>query len=399
MTTCPASKADEPSRDGVVVFDRRGVEFLPPFQLALQIEKLLSTIIVEGALSVRKDLHRLPLRSRVSRCPSRPGAQGRRTLYHPIVLPERHRLSWLTRPINQRRLRRELQSLTGCFERLAVIYDNCRQLPLVGTLGEATSAYYLYDNFSVDLTGRKHGSLDEAMEAEMIATVDVVFAVSHELCDYAARRAKRVHYLPNGYNADLFFPRPCRNRIASQKVVIGYSGVISGRIDYDGLMKTAIARPEWNFRLLGQVSATIEEEFEQTGRPKDLHRQLLALPNVTCLPHKPMPNVPDIIAEFDVALVPYCLNAFTMASSPLKVYEYYAMGIPVVSTRIPEVLRFDPDIPTADEGGSYVDAITRALVAGRHPEWHTRQTAIAGPHSTFARAQDAVAQLLPQTTG
>ena len=141
--------------------------------------------------------------------------------------------------------------------------------------------------------------------------------------------------------------------------------MISGRVDFVGLLKTAIERPDWEFRMIGQVMPTIEREFEQTGRPRDLFQQFLSLPNVQHLTPRPIAEVPDVLAGFDVAIVPYCLNAFTMASSPLKVYEYYAMGLPVVSTRIPEVLRFDREIEVADEGESYAKPIARALEASR----------------------------------
>lgn len=381
--------------DWLVVFDRRGIEFLPPFQLALQAEKLINTIVVAGAASW-KAVSRLPLGMRVSKCTGLAGARGRRTLYTPLMLPEQSRLARVAPPLNRFMLRRELASIIGRTGSRAILYDSCFQLPLVGSLGESVTAYYLYDDFGVDLTGRPHGGLDRTTEARMLAAVDVVFAVSQKLCDYAARHAKQVHYLPNGYNADLFFPRP--PFAARQNPVVGYSGVISGRVDLVGLFATAQERPDWSFRLIGKVEPTIERELEQTGRPKDLFQQFLALPNVELLPPRPIAGVPDVLAEFDVALVPYCLNDFTLASSPLKVYEYYAMGLPVVSTRIPEVMRFDDQIAVAEEGRSYADSISRALEVGRDAGFRSRQTSIAAPHSTLIRARDAISRLLPAAT-
>lgn len=382
----------------LIVFDRRGVEFLPPNQLALQTEKLLDTVVVSGAVSCR-DLRRLPLQARVSSCHPKIDARGHRTIYSPLVLPERHGLSRLTERLNRLRLKRELRSLTKSYERVAVLYDNYRQLPLVGTLGEAVSAYYLYDDFRVDLTGKPHGELDEATEARMISAVDIVFAVSKTLCDYAMPHAQCVHYLPNGFNADIFQPRPRPVGACDRRPVIGYSGIISGRVDIVGLHATAVERPDWTFRLLGRIEPSIDRELEQTGRPRDIFQRFMSLSNVEHLPSRPIADVPDVVANFDVALIPYCLNAFTLASSPLKVYEYYAMGIPVATTRIPEVLRFDPGVTTVDEGSSYASAITMALDTGRQTASRARQIAIATRHSTLERAHEVVTRLFPDSAG
>ena len=204
---------------------RSGVDFLPPCQLALQTEKLVNSVVVNGAVPWRH-LGEFPCRKRVTRCAAQPSARGRRILYKPFVLPERLGLARFTGAMNRARLRCELRAIVGQATHLAVLYDNCEQLPLVGTLGESRSAYYLYDDYGVDLTGRPHGWLDRGAEQKMMAAVDVVFAVSQKLCDYATAHARQVHYLPNGFNADLFIPGRHNGATdrTSRKPVIGYSG-------------------------------------------------------------------------------------------------------------------------------------------------------------------------------
>lgn len=393
MTVAHATAASvAPGSTALVVFDHRAVEFLPPRQLAIQAVKLVDTFFCEGAVGWRH-ASRLPLGTRVRReSPAGPGGRAL-TTYTPYLLPERHGLARWTDKLNLRRMRRELRRLTRGLGRVGVVYDSVRQLPLVGTLGEAASAYYLYDDFGVDLTGREHGGLDRRLEHRMLAAVDVVFAVSQHLLGYARKHTDRVVYLPNGFNADLFQPRA--GTAADGAPVIGSAGVISGRVDLVGLHQTALERPDWRFRLLGPVSETLEDELEATGRPRDTWRRLVSLPNVEHLPPRPLEGVPDVVAAFDVALVPYCLNRFTMASCPLKVYEYYAMGIPAVSTPIPEVLRFDPGIATVPEGQSYAAAIERTLAAATDPGCRQRLVEIARPHSTAALARTVIDHLLP----
>jgi len=47
--------------------------------------------------------------------------------------------------------------------------------------------------------------------------------------------------------------------------------------------------------------------------------------------------LPAYCKGFDVALMPFRINELTLNANPLKVREYLAAGLPVVSTAIPEV--------------------------------------------------------------
>jgi glycosyltransferase involved in cell wall biosynthesis len=65
--------------------------------------------------------------------------------------------------------------------------------------------------------------------------------------------------------------------------------------------------------------------------------KLEALPNVHILGRKPYESLPAYCKGFDVALNPFRVNELTLNANPLKVREYLAAGLPVVSTPIPEV--------------------------------------------------------------
>jgi glycosyltransferase involved in cell wall biosynthesis len=64
---------------------------------------------------------------------------------------------------------------------------------------------------------------------------------------------------------------------------------------------------------------------------------LRRLPNVHLLGHKPYAELPAYCKGFDVALVPFPRNEVTRHANPLKVREYLAAGLPVISTPVPEV--------------------------------------------------------------
>jgi glycosyltransferase involved in cell wall biosynthesis len=59
--------------------------------------------------------------------------------------------------------------------------------------------------------------------------------------------------------------------------------------------------------------------------------------NIVMVGHKKFAVLPQYLACMDVCLIPFKLDKLTLASNPIKLYEYLAAGKPVVSTELPEV--------------------------------------------------------------
>ena len=110
-------------------------------------------------------------------------------------------------------------------------------------------------------------------------------------------------------------------------------------------------RPDWHILLLGPV-VKID--------PADLPRR----PNLHYLGGKAYDQLPDYLAGWDVALMPFALNAATRFISPTKTPEYLAGGCPVVSTPIADVVRMYGDsglVRIAASAPAFVVAIEAAL--------------------------------------
>jgi glycosyltransferase involved in cell wall biosynthesis len=65
------------------------------------------------------------------------------------------------------------------------------------------------------------------------------------------------------------------------------------------------------------------------------------LPNVHLMGRQPYASLPAYCKAFDVSLNPFRINELTLNANPLKVREYLAAGLPVVSTAVPEVMKLD----------------------------------------------------------
>src|SRR5437763_1684860 len=109
-------------------------------------------------------------------------------------------------------------------------------------------------------------------------------------------------------------------------------------------------------------------------------RELAARPNVRLIEAVPHRDVMRYMAHFDVGILPYVLDAFTAAVMPVKLKEYLAAGLPVVSTPLPDVLRFAQHhqemVAFADNGEDFVAAL-RAAVASNTPDAVARRIEVA----------------------
>jgi len=73
-----------------------------------------------------------------------------------------------------------------------------------------------------------------------------------------------------------------------------------------------------------------------------------------------------------------------MATNPIKLYEYFACGLPVVSTRLPEVEQFAELVYCADTPEEFLLQIEDA-VRENDPQLRARRVAVAKRESWLAR--------------
>jgi UDP-galactopyranose mutase len=156
--------------------------------------------------------------------------------------------------------------------------------------------------------------------------------------------------------------REARNKTdepADQKQIphprLGYYGVIDERIDIDLLGKIAELRPEWQFVMIGPVVKISDEDLPRRE-------------NIHYLGGKDYKELPDYLAGWDVALMPFAMNESTKFISPTKTPEYLAAGKPVVSTPIRDVVRPYGEknlVRIAATAEEFVEACEKALQEDR----------------------------------
>jgi hypothetical protein len=76
-------------------------------------------------------------------------------------------------------------------------------------------------------------------------------------------------------------------------------------------------------------------------------------------------------------LIPFLRNGLTLAANPIKLYEYFSYGLPVVSSRLPEVEMFGDLVYVADSPEDFADKLDTAA-AERDESARSCRVAIAG---------------------
>jgi len=191
-------------------------------------------------------------------------------------------------------------------------------------------------------------------EAELFRVADVVFTGGHSLYEAKRRRHPRVFAFPSTVDV-AHFSRARRissdpsNQANIPHPRLGFFGVIDERMDYDLLAGVAAARPDWHLVLIGPTA-----KVDPAALPRAA--------NIHYLGPKSYAELPEYIAGWDVALLPFARNEATRFISPTKTPEYLAAGKPVVSTSIRDVVR-----PYGEQGlvhiADTVDAFAEASAA------------------------------------
>jgi hypothetical protein len=153
------------------------------------------------------------------------------------------------------------------------------------------------------------------------------------------------------------------------KPIAGYYGALARWFDYALLEQTARRRPDWNFLLIGP-------DYDGSLR----RASLLRCPNVVWLGPRPYASLPAYLRVFDVATIPFRLDPITLATSPLKLYEYFAGCRPVITTAMPECVAHAEVrvVGTAEEFALALDVARRA---GEDPAVRARLCSVAAANS------------------
>jgi len=150
---------------------------------------------------------------------------------------------------------------------------------------------------------------------------------------------------------------------------LGYLGSLTGRISLPLLRETLSHHPEWQFL-----------SFEA--------RKWLGLINEHILPWCSREALAGVLAGLDAGFMPYdCAIPKNLHCVPLKLFDYFSCGMPVVSTRIVFLEEYEDLVYLGSTPDELADAISQALTEPPNSPKRARRVAVAREHSIGRSAQ------------
>ena len=186
----------------------------------------------------------------------------------------------------------------------------------------------------------------------------VVIATADKLYRNVLRhRSRNCALVTNGVDYEHFsrsfsqedVPIGLREIVAAGRPIIGYFGALVSWFDYELVLAAAEARPEYAIVLIGW-------DYDRSMDAYPLHDHA----NIHVLGPVPYTDLPRYACRFDVSTIPFRINEITESTSPIKLFEYMALGHPIVTTALPECRKYRSVLIGEDHAG-YIDQLDQAL--------------------------------------
>jgi glycosyltransferase involved in cell wall biosynthesis len=220
--------------------------------------------------------------------------------------------------------------------------------------------YHCYDDF-ITMPDSKPGMANK--EHQLCQRADKIITSSEVNRDRFAADYEREDtvFIPNGVDFPLFNEASSDapeflDVMESDAPCVGYVGSINDKVDLRIVDSLTKEKPGVNFVFVGRVNNLSLSNAA-------LWSKILNRSNTYHYPSCPREVVPQVLKNMSVNCIYYDLSGanFSSAGYPLKLHEYLASGVPVVSSGIRSVKSFDDVVAVADENAEWSALIDRAI--------------------------------------
>lgn len=189
---------------------------------------------------------------------------------------------------------------------------------------------------------------------DTLSAADLVFANCDSLAEAMQMHAHdRIHVVPNGAERFDRFPSAEVPEVLRdiKGPIVGYVGNLRDRIDWTLLHEVVPAMPDVSFVFFGPSSDN--PNADSLARHENVH----------VLGVLPYDELAFHLKAMDVGLVPHLNNQLTERMNPLKVYNYFAAGLPIVSSEVANLESLGSVLRTATSAADFITAIRESLAS------------------------------------
>ncbi|GAB2503092.1 glycosyltransferase [Lysobacter humi (ex Lee et al. 2017)] len=214
-----------------------------------------------------------------------------------------------------------------------------------------------------------------AAEEALASRSDVVVVTSSWLEEELAGRCRATALIRNATDFEHFREAPAEvYRDPQGRRVIGYIGAIAEWFDVQVIRAIAERHADCALVLVGADTAGVAAQLD-------------GLDNIRFIGEVPYTQLPYWLHGFDVCLLPFRVLPLTLATNPVKVYEYLSAGKAVVATELPEMSQFEGLIATARTPPEFADRVGEALSTPATTEVVDARRAFAAQQTWAHRAE------------
>ena len=243
--------------------------------------------------------------------------------------------------IYKRTLKRALNKLNFSDPVFITAYNPVYGLSLINAMNESAHIYYCYDGVEAGFYGQRIFEI----EKEFAMKVDGIITTSDYLNNEKIKLNKNCFVVKNGVDFPHFSKFSKTDIYQRERKKVGFIGSLDPRFDINTVEYAIEKLTNYDFEFIGDMRNLI------------MKSRLSKYPNVQFFDPVQPNEVPELLAKYDVGIIPYIVNEVNKNIYPLKINEYLAVGVPVVITAFAYLPEFHGVVSVAHNQQDFVKLI------------------------------------------
>lgn len=167
-----------------------------------------------------------------------------------------------------------------------------------------------------------------------------------------AKNAVNTDHFNYQKHKDFSIPADIKKIVSKEKPIIGFYGALAPWIDFKLINEIAAKKPEYEILLIG---INYNGAAKALGKYKNLHN----------IGPKDYEELPSYAKYFSCAIIPFKKGEIAKATSPVKLFEYMAAGLPTVCTKDLEECKGYDHVYVAKNNSEFIDYLNQAILESK----------------------------------